>query len=358
MNGTFERKSEHNHLPSEDLHEKLSFRRDVLKVASRNATCSANEIIESELVARNNDTAFVPDKRREEQAIHRRWHKTEPRPPKTLECPIVLKRGIPPGYMVRDVKVETDGKVTARHIILATPMQLDLVKKCRTIYIDGTFSCVKKPYYQLFSIHSFLRCEENIKQVPLVNVIMSGKTRSDYNSVFAELKTHLGDAFNPDSCMVDYEVAIWQSLVESFPDIVIHGCHFHFSQAINRNVNQYGLSLEYKTEGAIRRIIKGIYSLPYLPPRDMLPAFNSIANNARQEETCEKLMKFLDYVESTWFRSSIWRPYNISVYNRLVRTNNDLEGYHNRLNSRCGSASKKKFNTKSDKSALPRGKSG
>ena len=75
----------------------------------------------------------------------------------------------------------------------------------------------------------------------------------------------------------------------------------------------------------------------------MLPAFNSIANNARQEETCEKLMKFLDYVESTWFRSSTWRPCNISVYNRLVRTNNDLEGYHNRLNSRCGSASKKKI---------------
>ena len=148
--------------------------------------------------------------------------------------------------------------------------------------------------------------------------------------------------------MVDYEVAICQSLMESFPDIVIHGCHFHFSQAINRNVNQMGLMLEYKTEGAIRQIIKGIYSLPYLPPRDMHPAFNAIADKARQEETCEKLMKFLDYVESYWLRSSIWRPCNISVYQRLVRTNNDLEGYHNRLNSRCGSADKKKtdFNTK------------
>ena len=42
------------------------------------------------------------------------------------------------------------------------------------------------------------------------------------------------------------------------------------------------------------------------------------------------------YVAKTWFRSSVWKPRNICAYKRLVRTNNDCEGYHRRLNSRLG----------------------
>ena len=55
---------------------------------------------------------------------------------------------------------------------LGLQMQLDLAEECSAIYVDGTFKCVKDPYKQLFSIHSFLRSGENIKQVPLVNIIV------------------------------------------------------------------------------------------------------------------------------------------------------------------------------------------
>ena len=39
-------------------------------------------------------------------------------------------------------------------------------------------------------------------------------------------------------------------------------------------------------------------------------------------------------LKKTWFSSSVWKPQDISAYQRLVRTNNDLEGYHRRLNAR------------------------
>ena len=74
-------------------------------------------------------------------------------------------------------------------------MQLELADECSAIYVDGTFKCVKDPYKQLFSIHSFLRSGENIKQVPLVNIIMSRRTKTDYDAVFCKLKMMLGDEF-------------------------------------------------------------------------------------------------------------------------------------------------------------------
>ena len=78
-------------------------------------------------------------------------------------------------------------------------MQLDLAEKYSAIYVDGTFKCVKDPYKQLFSIHSFLRSGDNIKQVPLVNVIMSRRTKTDYDTVFCKVKIMLGDGFTSES---------------------------------------------------------------------------------------------------------------------------------------------------------------
>ena len=38
-------------------------------------------------------------------------------------------------------------------------------------------------------------------------------------------------------------------------------------------------------------------------------------------------------VENTWLVNALWSPATLSVYQQEVRTNNDLEGWHRRLNS-------------------------
>ena len=48
------------------------------------------------------------------------------------------------------------------------------------------------------------------------------------------------------------------------------------------------------------------------------------------------MIKLYAYVQKTWFGSSVWKPRDICAYRRLVRTNNDAEGYHTRLNGMCG----------------------
>ena len=46
----------------------------------------------------------------------------------------------------------------------------------------------------------------------------------------------------------------------------------------------------------------------------------------------QPLLNLLEYVNTTWIRSEIWPPKAWCVFNRSVRTNNDVEGWHYRLN--------------------------
>ena len=67
-----------------------------------------------------------------------------------------------------------------RHLLFYTDNQLDLQGKAKIWYMDGTFRVVKDPFQQLFSINAFVQSGDNMKQIPLVFVIMSGKSTDDY----------------------------------------------------------------------------------------------------------------------------------------------------------------------------------
>ena len=53
-----------------------------------------------------------------------------------------------------------------------------------------------------------------------------------------------------------------------------------------------------------------------------------------EQEATAALTLLLQYVGRTWIESNIWPPACWSVYFQSVRTNNDLEGWHTRLNAK------------------------
>ena len=126
-------------------------------------------------------------------------------------------------------------------------------------------------------------------------------------------------------------MAVWQSLRCSFPDIELHGCLFHFSQAIHRKVQEFGLQGHYRKKGDITDIIKMLFSLPLLPHHQITSEFEAIKAKALGHHNVG-LHSLFAYVEKTWMKSNVWKVINLSAYQRLVRTNNDTEGYHFRLN--------------------------
>ena len=74
-------------------------------------------------------------------------------------------------------------------------------------------------------------------------------------------------------------------------------------------------------------------ALPFLPPEHIEPVFHQLDQRARTNE----LAAFMGYVWRQWFQSSTFGVRNWSVFMASVRTNNDLEGWHNRINSRMNS---------------------
>ena len=46
------------------------------------------------------------------------------------------------------------------------------------------------------------------------------------------------------------------------------------------------------------------------------------------------LKQLLNYIINTWITSTLWPPASWSIYKRSIRTNNDVERWHRRLNNK------------------------
>ena len=47
------------------------------------------------------------------------------------------------------------------------------------------------------------------------------------------------------------------------------------------------------------------------------------------------MANLFDYVKENWIESTIWPPAAWSIFMQSVRTNNDVEGWHKRINSKA-----------------------
>ena len=140
-------------------------------------------------------------------------------------------RHMPEDFLRRDIRVGEE-----RHLIFATGPQLDYLKRAKVWYLDGTFSVVKEPFHQLFSVHSFVRTGETEKQVPLLFVVMSRRQKRDYKAVFKAVLEMLPAPPAVEEAVLDFESAVWSALASVLPDVEVHGCSFHWAQAVYRKV--------------------------------------------------------------------------------------------------------------------------
>ena len=90
-----------------------------------------------------------------------------------------------------------------------------------------------------------------------------------------------------------------------------------------------GLAARVERDAGTQLFIKKLLALPMLPASQLEIVFDRL----RDQATTPRLVELCEYVERTWFRK--WTPADWSVFNKPVRTNNDCEGWHNRLNGRC-----------------------
>ena len=271
----------------------------------------------------------LPNPSYEARCLNRCRAAVRPAEPTSIDFRLDLEGcDVPSDFRVADLRV--DG---ARHIVFATSEQLRLLADARVWYVDATFKVVRQPFYQLLSVHAFLRSGESIKQVPLMFCLMSRRRKEDYVAVLEAVKQALPSPADVDEVVADFEVAVWTAVRSVYPGVHIHGCTFHWCQAVYRHACQLGLRTAYLEKGAIYQVIKCILALPYLPRRHIADAFNQLRIQAGDSE---QMVALCTYVSATWMESTVWGVGNWSGYRRLIRTNNDTEGWHRRLNSRAG----------------------
>ena len=75
-------------------------------------------------------------------------------------------------------------------------------------------------------------------------------------------------------------------------------------------------------------------ALPFLPHEHIPQMFMELKDFA----TSQALRSLVEYVQATWLESTVWSPDRWSIFNQSVRTNNDVEGWHRRLNHNAGLA--------------------
>ena len=76
-------------------------------------------------------------------------------------------------------------------------------------------------------------------------------------------------------------------------------------------------------------------ALPFLPHKKIQSMFLVLRGQAQTEP----LRDLAEYVKRQWIESTVFPPKDWSVYKQPIRTNNDIEGWHNALNRCAGGQS-------------------
>ena len=117
-------------------------------------------------------------------------------------------------------------------------------------------------------------------------------------------------------------------------------CGFHWTQCLFRQLKKIGLASPYRKDKSISLLCKQVMCLHLLPVGKIETAFNwlknSISSVETDRDTKKQLKKWFSYVETTWNSNRNWPIASWCQHYRRIRTNNDVEGWHTRLNLHCG----------------------
>ena len=117
-------------------------------------------------------------------------------------------------------------------------------------------------------------------------------------------------------------------------NIILYDIIFYY--CLSFQVQELGQTINYREKTATYHLIRKLMAFPFLPADLIESAFMHLKAKVSQNS---KVVPLTGYIESTWLKSSVWSIREWSVYNQSVRTNNNVEVWHHRLNVRAGKPS-------------------
>lgn len=214
---------------------------------------------------------------------------------------------------------------------------LNFLKQSRVWCVDGTFSVVPAPHYQLYTI-SFL---ENNHVYPVVYAILDNKLEETYINVFKVLFLFTG-RISPLFIKTDFEIAAINALKLNFPDSIISTCQFHLGQSLLRKVKELSIFVDYKTIPNIKKHVRILVALSYVTPLEVENTFFAVKENV---DFPQILTSLYDYFYRNYIRGGSNSRYPISLWNcgvvldmSIPKTNNAIEGWHSVFRNTFGTS--------------------
>ncbi|CAF1550208.1 unnamed protein product [Rotaria sordida] len=206
-----------------------------------------------------------------------------------------------------------------RLLIFASINQLRILEGAEEILIDGTFKA-------LFAV-------------------LADKQQQTYQRLINELK-NLCPSWNPKLIMVDFEKAEINAFQSSFGtatnSVGMSACFFHLQKSILSKLQDLGLKNNYENDSKFAYNVHKISALAFLQPSDVAQAFDDLYLSLPPPPILEPEM---DYFEDSYigrrrpngratprFPIDLWNMHYRTI-NDLMRTNNQAEAWHRRLNS-------------------------
>ena len=131
--------------------------------------------------------------------------------------------------------------------------------------------------------------------------------------------------------VMDFEYGEWGAFYSVFPGVSITGCCFHWTQALWKRVQEYGLVPAYRQK---KNTSKFFLELLCLPHEQIYATFKDFRDLIEPSHP-EGLQKLMKYIEDNWMEGKPFSPVNWSIFKIPIRTNNDCEGWHHHLNRLC-----------------------
>ena len=133
----------------------------------------------------------------------------------------------------------------------------DLMPQMNDIQFDGTFYCVPRQFYQLWTIFVSV----GRYSLPTIHCLMIGKEQGLYICILKSIRD-LIPQFKPTTSMSDWEIAPRNAFKDIYPEVHITGCWFHFPQRIWHATQKLGLVQSFNTKEDLSTFVGHLMAIP------------------------------------------------------------------------------------------------
>lgn len=248
---------------------------------------------------------------------------------KMMSLPIPISAQMPDG---KNLYCRQSKTFPATMHIFFTDDAISMAKETPRLLLDGTFETSPPEFKQVFSGQGFDRKSQSY--YPLFHALLQGSDKRFYRACLVEIVELL--SFNSlNKILVDFEhasiKAIKKVLIPNYPNVVVQGCYFHYSQAIRRKID----SLAPEVKSQLQVFFNALLLAPFISFKNV-----DILNSYMESITLLHTSEFMDYWTRTWGFKGLFKPKLWNAFGKIDKefvTTDGIERFHREMKKSLGS---------------------